>query len=67
MVTRITYKEKEFEVIFEFYKGEPATYDYPGCPDSIVVEKLLFMGEDFTELIYDKHSHEIDELIWEQL
>lgn len=67
MQTRIIYKEIEFEVIFEFYKGEPQTYDHPGCPDSIIVEKLIFGDTDFTELIYDKHSDEIDELIWKTL
>jgi len=66
MTTTITFRGIEFDVDYDFYPGEKATYDYPGCPPCVeTIGEITHNGTDFTEFL-EEHKDEIAQIIYEQ-
>lgn len=63
---KINYCEIPMEVVYEFYKGEPQTWDYPGSPDEVELESVEVGGFDIYNLLSPDQMHDIENIILEK-
>jgi hypothetical protein len=53
----IEVNEVDYIVVYEFTKGEPRTYDYPGSPGDVIIHEVY--GEDGSKDIVKDLSWEV--------
>lgn len=61
----ITLREIEVDVVFEYYKGEPQTYDYPGSAPEVEIEGIFIGEEDILDIIDPSLFEAIEESLIE--
>jgi hypothetical protein len=64
---KVTYEGIELEVDFEYYKGEPQTWDYIGSADEVRIEAVYAGGWDIYELLNDIQLKNIEQIILDRL
>lgn len=64
---KINYCEIPMEVAYEFYKGEPATWDYPGSSDEVVIESVEVNNVDIFNLLSPDQLYDLENIIIENL
>ena len=62
---KITYREFELEVDYNFYKGEQQSYDYPGSPDEVELLSIELNDIDIMELLNVDQLYDIETIILE--
>lgn len=68
----VLFRGVEFEVSYHYHPGDrqvqyyPDGSGYPGSPPDIEIEKIEYMGADFTEVLGD-NIDEIESLVWEDI
>ena len=64
---KVTYEGVELEVDFEYYKGEPQTWDYIGSADEVRIEAVYAGGVDIYELLNDIQLKDLEWIILDRL
>lgn len=62
---KITYREFELEVDYNFHKGEQQSYDYPGSPDEVELLSIELNDIDIMELLNVDQLYDIETIILE--
>ncbi len=50
----------------EYEKGEPTTWEHPGCPDNAILWYAEHKGEDIAEILSDEQREQIEIAFLEQ-
>ena len=66
MKTHLTARGHEFECVFEFEPGEPATCMEPSWPDAYYLSSAEIQGINVTEILDPAIVHELEQRAREQ-
>ena len=64
---KIIYCDIEMIVDYYFEKGETQTYDYPGSPDMVEIEKVEVNNVDIYDLLDQEQLNDLETIILNKL
>ena len=63
----INYCNIELVVEYDYEEAEPQTYDYPGSPDSVVLESVEVNDVDIYDMLTIEQLYDIESIILEKI
>jgi hypothetical protein len=63
----ITYCNIKMEVEYCYEEAEPQTYDYPGSPDSAVIESVYVNEVDIYDMLTVEQLYDIEGIILDKI
>lgn len=63
----INYCDINMHVEYSYEEAEPETYDYPGSPDSAVLESVSINGVDILEMLSVEQYYDIEGIVLQKI
>lgn len=64
---KINYCDIELVIDYVYEEAEPQTYDYPGAPDSVVLQSVEVNDVDIYEMLTVEQMYDIEGIVLEKI